>query len=350
MTRGWLALAFLGGCVFGGDDSGGGPYVSVHDLQHQYTVALCQHLVACHEFPDQATCEGTNLQTSFYVDPADIRGVSAGKIGYNGSQVAACFAQLAGSTCNPGDLANRTTMAECMHGVFIGLAAEGAACSTNDECASDQCSTSCAPGQQTCCTGTCIGMPVVVSKPIAIGSLCPLGGGSDGYQRCVVGAYCEGTTSVCTAVKPAGSRCQGTSECGDGLQCDLFGTLLCVDAPHLGQPCTSSGRCGDEGLYCGNDQICHYVALAGEPCGAGQLCSSYTTCNPTMQVCVTYPATGQDCSVTQRCNDAGTYCDGSVCQAPKANGQSCNSNIDCASQYCETVTTLTCMPQPTCPL
>ena len=351
LSGGWLALAFLiGGCVFGGEDNGGGPYVSVHDLQHQYTAALCQHLVTCHEFADQATCEATNLQTSFYVDPADVAGVIAGKIGYNGSQAATCFAQLAGSTCNPGDLANRTTIAECMHGVFIGLAAEGTACSTNDECESDQCATSCPPGQQTCCMGMCIGMPVVPSKPIAIGSPCAIGGGSDGYQGCVVGAYCDAMTSVCQAVKPLGSHCQGTAECADGLQCDVFSTMTCIDAPHLGQSCTSSGRCGDEGLYCGNDQLCHYVALAGETCGTGQVCSPYTMCNPTAHVCQAYPATGEDCSVTQRCNDVGSYCDGSICQAPKPNGASCNSNIDCMSLYCETNTTLTCMPQPTCPL
>ena len=348
--RAWLACALgvLGGCVFGGDDSGGGPFVAVNDIEHQYDIALCEHLVTCHEFPNQTTCLATNVPSNLYIDPADVQGVLAGKIRYNGSQVAACFAQLASSTCNPGDLANRRPIGQCLFNVFTGLGQSGAVCSNNDECASAMCATTCAEGQQQCCPGTCVGDAATPIEPLAIGQHCPFGG--QGYDACVVGAYCDGMTSLCTAVKPAGSRCQGTPECADGLQCDVFGTLVCVDAPHVGQPCTSSGRCGDEGLYCGNDQICHYVALAGEPCGTGQVCASYTTCNASMQVCQPYPATGQDCSVTQRCNDVGTYCDGSVCQAPKPNGQSCNSNIDCASQYCETVTTLTCMPRPTCPL
>jgi hypothetical protein len=236
-----------------------------------------------------------------------------------------------------------------MLGAFTGLGDSGAACFTNDECASDVCGTNCQQGQQQCCAGTCIGSAAPPIMPIAIGEQCPIGGG--GYDACAVGAYCDSASSICTAVKPLGSRCQGTAECGDGLQCDVFATMTCVDAPHLGQPCTSSGRCGDEGLYCGNDQICHYVALAGEACGAGQQCSSYyTSCDTTINACVAYPSAGGDCSLTQRCNDVGSYCDGSICQAPKPNGQPCNASIDCVSGYCETVTTLTCMPAPTCPI
>ena len=106
--RAWLALAFaIGGCVFSGDDTGGGPYVGVTEIVQQYDAALCQHLVACHEISDQATCIATNIQSAFYVDPTEVQGVLAGKIRYNGSLVAQCFAQLAASTCNPGDLANR---------------------------------------------------------------------------------------------------------------------------------------------------------------------------------------------------------------------------------------------------
>jgi len=346
--RGLALAVVLGGCVFGGDDSGGGPFVAVTDIAHQYDVALCQHLVACHEFADQATCVATNLQGSFYVDPADVHGVLAGKIRYNGSKVAACFAALAQSTCNPGDLANRRPVGQCMLDVFTGLGAAGATCSTNDECASAMCATQCGQGQQTCCPGTCIGMPAPPITPIAIGAQCPLGGG--GYDACIVGAYCDGTTSTCTAVKPLGSHCQATAECADGLQCDVFSTMTCIQAPHVDQSCTSFGRCGDEGLYCGNDQICHYVALAGEACGTGQVCSSYTTCDPSLHVCAAYPSVGQSCSVTQRCNDAGNYCDGSVCQAPRPNGQDCNNGIDCISGYCDVDATLTCKDPPGCPI
>jgi hypothetical protein len=349
--KGRIALVCLafGGCVFSGDDSGGGPYVAVTDIAHQYDVAMCSHLVACHEISDQATCLATNIPSSFYVDPAAAQGVLAGKIRYNGSLVAQCFAQLAASTCNPGDLANRRPVDQCMLYAFTGLGTNGATCTTNEECGSGQCNTTCQQGQQQCCLGTCFGDALPPAAPLQLGAHCPQGTGT--YDPCAVGAYCDNATSTCTAVKPAGSQCQNTKECGDGLQCDVFTTLTCVEAPHADQPCTSSGRCGDEGLYCGNDHVCHYVALAGEACGTGQQCSNfYTTCNPSSQTCTTYPKLGEDCSVYQRCNDLGTYCDGSVCRTPKAMGQPCHTDTECASLYCDTGTTLTCTAPPTCPL
>jgi hypothetical protein len=336
----------LGGCVFSGDDSGGGPYVGVEDIAHQYNVALCQHLATCHVFPDQATCLATNVQGTFYVDPSEVQGVLAGKVRYNGSIVAQCFAAFAASTCNPGDLANRRPVDQCMLGVFAGLETSGTACTEDIECASGTCTTTCGEGQQQCCLGTCTGDALPPTMPVALGVHCPQGTG--GYDPCVIGAYCDNTTSLCTAVKPVGSHCQNTAECGDGLQCDVFTTLSCIEAPHLDQPCTPAGQCGDLGLYCGNDQICHYVSLDGGPCNAGQQCSSYLTCNA--GTCVTYPKTGEDCTAQQRCNDAGTFCNGSVCSVPKPNGQSCHTDTDCASLYCDLVTTLTCMPAPTCPL
>jgi hypothetical protein len=349
----WLALALVGalccGCVFSDDDSGGGPYVSVQDIDHQYDVALCQHLVTCHEFPDQATCVATNVPRSLYVDPLAIQGVLAGKIRYNGSIVAQCLAQLAASTCNPGDLANRRPVEQCMLGVFAGLETSGTACTSDLVCASGTCETTCGEGQPQCCVGTCVGSAPLPTAPLVIGDHCPLGTG--GFDPCPVGAYCDNSTSMCTAVKPIGSHCQNTAECGDGLQCDVFSTLTCLDAPHVGQPCTPSGQCGDEGLYCGNDHDCHYVALAGEQCGTGQQCSNYyTSCDATIQACITYPRTGEDCSQTQRCNDVGTYCDGSVCRLPRANNEPCTTDSDCASLYCDVNTTLTCKPAPTCPL
>lgn len=349
--RAWIALVCfaLGGCVFSGDDSGGGPYVAVNEITQQYDVAMCAHLVACHEISDQATCLTTNISSAFYIDPAAVTGVLAGKIRYNGSLVAQCFAQLAASTCNPGDLANRRPVEQCMATAFVGLGTSGATCTQSEECASGQCNTNCAQGEQQCCLGTCLGDALPPTAPLAIGAHCPFGTG--GYDPCVVGAYCDNTTSVCMAVKSLGAPCQNTKECGDGQQCDVFSTLTCIDAPHLDQPCTTSGRCGDEGLYCGNDQICHHVALAGEACGAGQQCSNfYTTCNQTSQTCATYPKLGEDCSVYQRCNDIGTYCDGSVCRTPKVAGQPCHTDTECASLYCDTGTTLTCMAPPTCPL
>ena len=92
-------------------------------------------------------------------------------------------------------------------------------------------------------------------------------------------------------------------------------------------------------------------------CGCGistqrRLSVRFRTDRPTAtsQTCATYPKLGEDCSVYQRCNDIGTYCDGSVCRTPKVAGQPCHTDTECASLYCDTGTTLTCMAPPTCPL
>ncbi len=343
---GAIAIVWTVSACFGGDDSAGGPFVPVDQIDDAFRAAECQHLVACHEMPDQATCMATNLTTALYVDPSTVADVLAGKLRYNGSQVATCFAQLAASTCNPGDLANRRPVEQCLLGMFSGSLHAGEACTANLECISGACGA--CSGDAQCCSGTCVGdTPPPVAPALGLGSSCPPGTGN--FDACPVGAYCDLQTAVCLAVKPAGSPCNGTRECGDGLQCDVFGSLACIAAPRANEPCTAAGRCGDEGTYCANDLICHYVSLGGEACGNSRVCASYTTCDATTQLCKPYPAEGEDCSQTGRCGAYGTHCDGlsNRCVQGLANHEVCGSSIDCASQYCDPQT-MTCLDLPSC--
>src|SRR4051812_9049535 len=346
--RFWIAVALVvGGCT-GDDDGNGGPFVPITEFQAHYRDALCTHLVTCHQFADQATCLATNLNESLYLDPILVRDVLNGSVRYDGSTVATCFAALAARTCNPGDLVNRRPVEQCLLDVFAGTIHEGASCQLDDECISQVCDRACS-GSESCCAGTCAGDTAPGKLvPLTSGTHCPLGTGM--FDACAVGLYCDGPTSVCTAVKPEGAPCASTKECADGLQCDVNNTPnVCRQPPHLGDACTPSGQCGDEGTYCLNN-LCTAYSLAGQPC-LGQQCSGYTICDPASRLCVPYAAEGASCADTDRCNDVGTYCDprSEICARPAANGAPCNVSNQCESGYCDTIKDLACEDPPVCP-
>ncbi len=328
----WIAVAFvcgLGACT--GEDSSGGPFVAVDQIQDAYRAAECQHLVACHELPDQATCLATNLFPSLFVDVHLTHGVLAGTVRYNGAVVARCFAQLAASSCNLGDVANRRPIEQCLRGAFAGTLGDGVACTTPEACASAVCGA--CTGEDSCCANTCTGStPAAPAAPLPLGAACQL----TRFDPCAVGTYCALATGMCTALEPAGTHCTETRQCGDRLQCDVFGTQTCLEEPHAIQPCPT-GLCGDEGTYCGSDQICHLVALAGQSCAAGEQCTPYAPCNTATGLCTPYPATNEDCSQTSICGAYPTRCSypGSRCTPTLLDNAPCTAHADCLSQYCD---------------
>src|ERR1700759_5038919 len=108
--RAWLCVLLFAACA-GDDDGSGGPYVALTGIDAAYQTAICKHLVTCHEM-DMATCMTSNVG-SFDFDPLLVTETLNGKLRYNGSMLAACFDTLAAQTCNPGDLANRRSVAQC---------------------------------------------------------------------------------------------------------------------------------------------------------------------------------------------------------------------------------------------
>lgn len=343
--RSWLIVAMIaGGCA--GDDSTGGPVVAFGEFRDRYREALCTHLVTCHEFADQATCLATELGEAVALDPIAVRDVMAGITRYDGSTVATCFAALAARTCNPGDLANRRPVAQCLLHVLSGTRHDAETCQLDSECISGACKLDCAVGTE-CCAGTCDGDTAPHDAPLTSGAQCPQGTGS--FDACAVGLYCDATTSVCTPVKAEGKGCATTKECADGLQCDVTNTPnVCARAPQLGDSCSSNGGCGDEGTYCLNN-LCTAYSLAGEPC-LGQQCSSYTYCELSTRTCVPYPAEGASCASANRCNDVGTFCDShdTTCKQPVANGIACEISSGCESGYCDRVKDFVCKDPPSC--
>jgi hypothetical protein len=346
--RRWLVLVLvMSGC---GNDSSGGPYTPIEDLVAQYQAAQCTHLVACHEVSDQATCLATNLYNqTFFLDPQAVQLVLSGKVRYDGGTVAACLADVAAQNCTINGLDKRRSFEQCIFDVFRGSVAAGGVCSDNTECISGSCNNPC-DQSSACCTGTCNpGTAPAPLTPIAIGATCPPG--TTGFDACVDGSYCDPSTEICTALKPVGTACNDASQCGDGLNCSFTtGSGTCVAMPRMGEDCSATGTCGEEGTYCdlSTTHVCTAVKLVGGSCVSGG-CSTLLFCDPQSQLCVTYPAVGQSCSAGGRCNDVGAYCNNSeICAMPGPNGHACESQLDCASQFCDP-TTFLCAAPPTCP-
>jgi hypothetical protein len=338
--RAWLLLLMIG-C--GVDHQGSGPYVAVDHIAEAYQAAECTHLVACHEMPDQATCLSSTVG-SLTLDQTFVEEALVAKLRYNGSLVADCFATLAASSCNPGALANRISVSQCVLGAFTGTVEAGGHCTNDIECLSDTCAA--CDGELACCPdGKCMGEPKSTVPP-ALGAPCLLD--SQGTDPCAVGQYCA---TVCTTVKPIGTQCSATKQCGDGLECDTQTTGQCAVPPLRDQPCTPNFYCGEEGTYCEpGDDICRSVGLVGDSCAPGHVCSSYLQCNTTTQLCELYPITGADCGGSARCNDLNTYCSiaDQICVPRVADGQQCFESFSCLSQLCD-MTTMRCAEPPLCP-
>jgi hypothetical protein len=71
-------------------------------------------------------------------------------------------------------------------------------------------------------------------------------------------------------------------------------------------------------------------------CTSGAECSPYYPCNFTTSQCTKGPALNESCGSAQ-CFDAGTYCDNvtATCVELKADGETCNSATECASDFCD---------------
>src|SRR5690349_10297053 len=146
--RGLLIVVCLAAAC-GNDDSSGGPYVGLDQLQQAYKTAVCKHLVMCGEFADQDTCITTNIMMPYQVSQADIDAVFAGREYYDGGKVAACFDKIAAATCDTTDADSRFDYA-CAFGIFRGAQLAGEACAFDNECVSGQCATS-GCGNLQCC-------------------------------------------------------------------------------------------------------------------------------------------------------------------------------------------------------
>lgn len=284
------------------------------------------------------------------------------------------------SDCKVGGFCKRTP--STCDGVCTAFAADGAACSATalcdartSQCLGSVCAPKIAVGQPCTTTGGCVqtaycdatsklcvarnglgGACVDGSNCLmeldCVGGFCresystPLGAPCKANSNCVLGSWCKGASSgvngSCTAYTAPGGACTaGTSvECGPEGYC-LSGTCIA----RLGVGASCSGASCQSGLTCSGSK-CVVLGDPGAACTADAQCKRYLRCASNLCTDALAP-TGAACSYTPQCDNA--YCPGTnVCTALVPDGQTCTSDVSCASGNCETnVTVKACRPKCT---
>jgi len=311
----------------GGDDAA----VTLDDFPSAYEDAVCENLVRCGRFEDEATCKATielNLDEAFI-------GLDEGRTAYDADKAGACLASLRSGSCDSAGADNRLPQPAC-EATFHGTVVDGGQCFDDDECLSTSCEI--ADCGLACCAGVCD--PTVALA--AIGASCA-------SADCVEGAFCT-EADVCQAYIAAGQSCSGSS-CGYGLFCSE--ASICTATPKHGEACPD-GRCANIGDQCGGSAsapTCVSLSGRGEACPGGFAglfaCQSPLTCDSTALTCQDPPAIGAACTFVCA---TGAFCnDTDVCEAERANGAECDGDSDCASDFCnEEVATPVCATPVPC--
>jgi hypothetical protein len=266
--------------------------------------------------------------------------------------VTRCLAELNSGTC-PASLASPACKA-----MLVGMRAAGAACFSNEECASGSCAG--LDAEQACGAGTCSGQA-------AIGQAC------SAQTACVAGAHCvgNGAGSVCES-GDAGARCALHADCDDELWCN-GGT--CTADLAAGASCRDDAACGG-GTVCVGDLFGAGVGVCGKVTAVGDVCDDYcfgaVYCRRRPAAngsCQALPKEGEACNLAfGRCAGVDLYCDESdkcmrlpdlgepctafckvglfcttevtgeiegTCSALAATGAPCARDGNCASYHCD---------------
>lgn len=339
-----VALALTtAACPLGDDDGGdGSSWIRVEDMPAAYKAAYCTYLARCGVFPDQETCTKAALGIVPTIDPSLVAAVHAGRVHYNGHYVKACYDAVANDTCDITDENGRAHVAACGR-FFEGTIESGGECYVDQECISQRC-----VGSDTglsCTRGVCVGDTPPSMEPTPIGLPCV------SNLSCADGAYCDLETSLCTPLKAENEPCRVSDECGYGLACaGAIGARVCQPLPGPGEPCHADIPCRDEGQYC-DGAVCKQVGLQGAPCSASFECSLYYRCDFSTGMCSKEPSLGESCSLSGRCFEEGAYCDSATlrCEPVKADGAPCSTSRECESEMCESVgDTPICTSPPIC--
>lgn len=185
----------------------------------------------------------------------------------------------------------------------------------------------------------------------AIGDACAFD--ADRLTTCAPGLACDvppflDQRGVCILPQPQGGPCRYHWSCGPGLTCwdlDFSG--------FPNEPPANPGTCAPPapaGLGC---QFTPYAVFLGDPCESGTACQQDNLCGKR-------PVLGDLCHpLAQSCGGQEVYCkpsetaaDQGTCTGPAPLNQRCASRLDgdrtlsipCESGWCDTETTLKCLP------
>lgn len=313
----------------------GGGSIPIDELQDEVFETICSTYVSCGYIDDHDTCR--MLFGDADVDQNLIAAVDAGKVIYHSDKARECLDGLAGS-CERGTLGDSDGNTACDE-TFEGTVGAGGQCALDEECISQTCDVPGCP--DACCQGTCVGdAPPVRPR---VGETCQIDG-----PDCL-GSYCDEQTTTCVAYRETGASCTRSAECETGI----CSNQVCTALPGPGEPCGPQlgfGLCNHVGYTCSpTSMTCVKYALLGDACTADSDCSPVYDCGPS-GTCELGPTLGESCAGpngTVECVDR-SFCDAATmtCTAPKADGQPCDADAQCTSDFCDA--TGTCATEPIC--
>lgn len=143
-------------------------------------------------------------------------------------------------------------------------------------------------------------------------------------ELCASAADCESGVCLTVPDKPGEMRCSqyccSSFNCPAGTVCSTFwGNQLCVDPSFVS---LSTPGTGPAGSSCGD----------GTQCRSGR-CGTDGTCKDVCCVNDSCPG-GAACALTAEFGQQGWYCAGYTAASKTANGDSCSSDGECASNKC----------------
>ncbi|RMG21287.1 MAG: hypothetical protein D6729_01045 [Deltaproteobacteria bacterium] len=193
------------------------------------------------------------------------------------------------------------------------------------------------------------GATTVCTTPAADGEACTQD------EECASGRC--GPTDTCLTVPAAqGAPCQVNTDCQAGDVCDFDGMngFVCMAPKQMGEACYTPFSCA-AGLICegagAGGGTCQPIPQLGETCS--QFCAGNAWCDTTLNppTCVAPGKAGNHCSNADffpTC-ESGLFCnDQEVCQAKLATGESCTGDTQCQSGVCDGATQKcaeVCLPQ-----
>jgi hypothetical protein len=279
----------------------GGPSETDPNVICASMLAYCQRFNECApyfvglEFGTVARC-AERLKLSC------VDAVLAPDSGLTGAAMAACAAALPAASC--ADLVYNN-IAACN---FAGTRPVGAACGTNEQCASGRC----AKHDSTC--GVC-------AERVADGAACLAD------LDCLAGRVCNGNDQ-CVLPAAAGAPCSASAPCGHATDC-VAGTCQ-ASATMAGPACTAQGGCSlAHALYCTPSSVCAAIPL-NPPDGACDasttspaLCAAGTCVLPPVGdkgVCEGFAADGAPCGeqAEDRLCQTPALCIGGRCSVPSS--------------------------------
>jgi hypothetical protein len=269
-----------------------GAPIPVEKLAEAVAGAFCDSIEGCcamagFRFDGQECRRSQALWLDHYV-----RGVTMPPgVRYDAQVAAECVASLRTRACSRG----ATIDGAACRGVFVGLRHTGEACTHSAECARPP------MGVRSCDFdgnggSVCTVLPDVLVAPRGqLGNAC--------LGSCEESPFAGAISRVCNVfASGSGAACYR----GDGLYCSAN---LCTALEPIGAPCFDSITCV-EGAYCSGGAIL------------------------TPGTCSWLAGSGADCSPGVQCVRS-TYCDGRTCQPRKAQGESCQSDVECSYSTCD---------------